>query len=65
MAPTPDRWQQIEALYHDALERGRGVLDGADPELRREVESLAERGAHGTGVTRPASRCITGTGRDD
>jgi serine/threonine protein kinase len=40
VAPTPDRWQQIEVLYHAALERGRGVLDDADPELRREVEQL-------------------------
>ena len=42
MAPTPDRWRQIEALYHAALESGRGVLDQADPELRREVESLLD-----------------------
>jgi Tol biopolymer transport system component/predicted Ser/Thr protein kinase len=50
MAPTPDRWQQIEALYHDALERGRGVLDGADPELRREVESLLAEAPTGLGL---------------
>jgi hypothetical protein len=35
---TPDRWQQIEELYHAARERGRGVLEGTDPDLRREVE---------------------------
>jgi Tol biopolymer transport system component/predicted Ser/Thr protein kinase len=34
-----DRWQQIEELYHAARE-DRTVLDKADPELRREVESL-------------------------
>jgi len=55
MAPTPDRgeharWQQIEALYHAALERGRGVLDGADPELRREVESLLAEAPTGLGL---------------
>jgi hypothetical protein len=41
-----DRWQQIEELYHAARE-DRAVLDRADPELRREVESLLaqEKGA--------------------
>jgi hypothetical protein len=34
-----DRWQQIEELYHAARE-DRTALDRADPELRREVESL-------------------------
>jgi eukaryotic-like serine/threonine-protein kinase len=37
---SPERWQQIERLYHAALERGPDVLAGVDPELRREVESL-------------------------
>jgi hypothetical protein len=41
-----DRWQQVEELYHAARE-DRAVLDKADPELRREVESLLaqEKGA--------------------
>src|SRR5712692_6974736 len=41
-----DRWRQIEDLYHAARE-DRAVLDKADPELRREVESLLaqEKGA--------------------
>jgi Tol biopolymer transport system component/predicted Ser/Thr protein kinase len=41
-----DRWQQIEELYHAARD-DRAVLDKADPELRREVESLLaqEKGA--------------------
>jgi len=41
-----DRWQQVEELYHAARE-DRAVLDRADPELRREVESLLaqEKGA--------------------
>jgi hypothetical protein len=38
------RWQQIEELYHAALECEPGdraaLLARADPELRREVESL-------------------------
>ena len=43
---TPERRREVEALYHSALERGRGALEGADPDLRREVESLlAQEGA--------------------
>ena len=34
------RWRQIEELYHSACEHGVAVLDGADPELRKEVERL-------------------------
>ncbi|HEY3627409.1 MAG TPA: protein kinase [Terracidiphilus sp.] len=34
------RWRQIEELYHSARAEGVGVLDGADPEIRREVERL-------------------------
>jgi serine/threonine protein kinase/tetratricopeptide (TPR) repeat protein len=37
---STDRWQQIEALYHAARERGVGILSDAKPELRREVERL-------------------------
>ncbi len=44
---TPERWQQIERLYHDALELAPeyrlAFLDRAcagDDELRREIESL-------------------------
>jgi len=37
---TSQRWRQIEALYHSAFERGAAVLDGADPEIRSEVEKL-------------------------
>jgi eukaryotic-like serine/threonine-protein kinase len=36
----PERRQQIDELYHAARERGREVLAGADPELKREVEAL-------------------------
>jgi serine/threonine protein kinase len=38
---TPERYQQVTALFHAAREN-RAALDGADPELRREVESLLE-----------------------
>jgi eukaryotic-like serine/threonine-protein kinase len=44
---SPDRWQHVERLYHDALARDEGeraafLRDacGADETLRREVESL-------------------------
>src|SRR5712691_651433 len=40
-AMSPERWQQVEELYH-AAQQDRGVLDDADPELRREVELLLE-----------------------
>jgi serine/threonine protein kinase len=37
---SSQRWQEIETLYHSACEHGAAVLDGADPEIRREVEKL-------------------------
>lgn len=37
---TPERWQEIEELYHSARERGGEALANADPELRQEVERL-------------------------
>src|SRR5580698_337166 len=57
MAPTPDRWQRIEALFHSARERDPAVraafLDGAcgqDADLRREVASLLAAAATGQGL---------------
>jgi eukaryotic-like serine/threonine-protein kinase len=57
MAPTPDRWQRIESLYHSALERDpasrAAFLDGAcgqDADLRREIESLLAEAATGQGL---------------
>jgi hypothetical protein len=37
---TPERWRQIEDWYNLARERGEGVLEGADPDLRREVQEM-------------------------
>ena len=37
---TPERWRQIEELFHLASERGTEVLANADPDLRREVEEM-------------------------
>jgi len=57
----PSRWQQIEELYHAALEREhnsrpaflRHACDG-DSDLRREIESLLEQGSHDGVLDRPA-----------
>ena len=41
---SPERWKQVDDLYHAVLERAPGecalLLEQADSELRREVESL-------------------------
>jgi Tol biopolymer transport system component len=55
----PSRWKQIEELYHAALECEPGertaFLARADPELRREVESLLAYDSSKTGaLDRPA-----------
>jgi hypothetical protein len=54
----PSRWKQIEDLYHAALERSPGereaLLAQADPELRREVESLLAQESRGQPLNRPA-----------
>jgi tetratricopeptide (TPR) repeat protein len=57
MAPTPERWQRIEALYHAALGRDPATraafLDGAcgrDADLRREVDSLLAAAAASRGM---------------
>jgi serine/threonine protein kinase len=55
---TPSRWQQVEELYHAALECDAGeraaLLARADPELRREVESLLAQQSGATPLDRPA-----------
>jgi len=54
-AMPPERWREIESLYHAARERGRAVLADTDPELRREVEELLAKedgtATHLTGQT--------------
>jgi eukaryotic-like serine/threonine-protein kinase len=55
---TPEQFQQVEELYHAARERSAeeraALLAAADPELRREVESLlAQPGSSGF-LDRPA-----------
>jgi tRNA A-37 threonylcarbamoyl transferase component Bud32 len=55
---TPERFQQIEELYHVARERTAeeraALLAEADPEVRREVESLLAQRAGGELLERPA-----------
>jgi serine/threonine protein kinase/dienelactone hydrolase len=51
---TPERWREIERLYHSACEGGIAVLSGIDPELRREVEKLLAQDPSGKILDRPA-----------
>ena len=55
---TPERFQQIEKLYHAAREGSAAervaLLSQADPELRREVESLLAVQTAGEFMDRPA-----------
>jgi eukaryotic-like serine/threonine-protein kinase len=55
---TPERFQQIEELYHAAREgtadERAALLSQADPELRREVESLLAVRTGGEFMDRPA-----------
>jgi serine/threonine protein kinase len=55
---TPERFQEIEALYHAAREASAGertaMLAGTDPELRHEVELLLAQPSGGAFLDRPA-----------
>jgi tRNA A-37 threonylcarbamoyl transferase component Bud32/tetratricopeptide (TPR) repeat protein len=57
---TPERFRQIEELYHAAREgtadERAALLAQADPDLRREVESLLIKQAGGEFIDRPAIR---------
>jgi eukaryotic-like serine/threonine-protein kinase len=54
----PERWRRIEELYQSALDADVAeratLLAHADPEIRREVESLLAQPAAGTPLDRPA-----------
>jgi eukaryotic-like serine/threonine-protein kinase len=58
MTMTPERLRQIEELYHSARERGVGVLEDTDPELRREVERLLAQDSDGRILDRPAAELL-------
>ena len=55
---TPERFRQIEELYHAArggtADQRAALLAQTDPELRREVESLLAERPNGEFVDRPA-----------
>jgi serine/threonine protein kinase len=55
---APERWRQIEELYHAAQERGRAVLAEAEPELRREVERLLAEDSVGKILDKPAAELL-------
>src|SRR5215469_12566732 len=59
---TPERFRQIEDLYHAARERPEALraelLARADPEIRREVEFLLER-TGGEFLDRPALESVS------
>ncbi len=55
---TPDRWSQIERLYHSAREHGPAVLVDTDPELRREVERLLAQDSSGKLLDRGATEVL-------
>src|SRR5579863_9946364 len=55
---TPDRWNQIEALFHAARERGPAILLDADPDLRREVERLLAQDSKKEILDRPAAHLL-------
>jgi len=44
---TPEKWREIERLYHLAHERGHDVLADADPEIRKQVEKLLAQDSGG------------------
>src|SRR2546422_10934595 len=55
---TPERWRQIEELYHSVHARGLAVPEDTDPELRREVERLLAQDSDGKVLDRPASELL-------
>jgi Tol biopolymer transport system component/predicted Ser/Thr protein kinase len=59
---SPERWRQIEELYHAARERGPDVLAEIEPELRREIEELLKQGTSGDKILdQPAIHLLTGS----
>src|SRR5215470_13235773 len=65
---TPERFIQIKELYDAARERTRDeravLLAHADPELRREVESLLTRQSDNFILDRPAAEASGGQSED-
>jgi serine/threonine protein kinase len=66
---TPERWRQIEDVYHAALERGSGErmaflteACGTDQELLREVESLLADNGSKAGIIDEPTLTLTAAG---
>src|SRR3989454_1146236 len=55
---TPERWRQIEELYHAAWECGPEALAQADPELRGEVERMLAQKTMDSPLDRPAAEML-------
>jgi hypothetical protein len=55
---TPERWREIEELYHAAREQGPTVLARAEPELRREVELMLAQDSVSQFLDRPAAELL-------
>ncbi len=55
MTMNPERWRQIDELYHSARERGPSVLEGTDPDIRQEVERLLAQDSGGRILDSPAA----------
>src|SRR5260370_5358385 len=63
---NPERWRQIERLYHDAAERDSAQREsflmeacGSDEELRREVQALLVQPSEFGKLDRPAWEAAT------
>jgi tetratricopeptide (TPR) repeat protein/predicted Ser/Thr protein kinase len=65
---TPERFRQIEELYHAAREASAGeraaLLARTDPELRREVELLLSQRSGGAFLDRPGIQNVPGVLED-
>jgi len=62
----PERWRQIEQLYHAARERApadrAALLAQAEPEVRREVEAMLAQDGSGKILDEPAKDLLTDSG---
>jgi serine/threonine protein kinase len=55
---SPERWRQIEELYHAACECGPTILADADAELRRDVEKLLAQDSGDRILDQPAAALL-------
>jgi len=55
---TPERWKQVEELYHRACQSGSEALAGVDPDLRAEVERLLAQDSAGKILDSPAAELL-------